>query len=133
MKKIIFYLFLLFSSFIIAQPPNLRLKNITFNQKVKKVKGKQLVLKRVISDSRCPEGVNCIWAGECQIEVAIYKNRKLISTESILLSPKLKSENLSWFQEFYSNQNIFEISLFPYPKSEEIINSKDYYIKVLYK
>jgi hypothetical protein len=133
MKKIILYLFLLFSSFIIAQPPNLRLKNITFNQKIKKVKGKQLVLKRVISDSRCPEGVNCIWAGECEIEVAIYKNRKLISTENILLSPKLHSENITWFKEFYANQNIFEILLLPYPKNEVSINPKDYYVKIIYK
>lgn len=133
MKKLFLFLFLIFSCSIIAQQPNLKLKKITFYQKIKKLKGKQLVLKRVISDSRCPEGVNCIWAGDCEIEVAIYQNRKLISTENILLSPKRHDENLSWFKEFYNNQNIFEISLLPYPKNEVITNPKDYYVMVISK
>lgn len=28
--------------------------------------------KKVLSDSRCPRGVTCIWAGEAKVLVAIY-------------------------------------------------------------
>ena len=35
----------------------------------------------MISDSRCPEGVNCVWAGEVQLELEIYKNQKIEKSE----------------------------------------------------
>ena len=33
--------------------------------KLVKPKGTQLVVKQVISDARCPVGVDCVWAGCC--------------------------------------------------------------------
>jgi hypothetical protein len=127
MKKIVLYLFLLFSIVINAQ------KAAIFSQKLVKKKGTQLILKSVVNDSRCPEGVNCIWAGECEIEVAIYKSRKLIATENIVLSPKATKENLEWFQKYYPNQKIKEINVLPYPKSEVVINPKDFVVKILFE
>jgi hypothetical protein len=36
-------------------------------------KGFTLVLKEVVSDSRCPEGLNCIWAGEVTVLIRYTK------------------------------------------------------------
>lgn len=126
MKKIFLCLFLFFSIAINAQ------KTTVFSQKLNKKKGIQLVLKSVVNDSRCPEGVSCIWVGECEIEVEIYKNRKLISTENIVLSPKSTKENLEWFNQYYPNKKIKEINVFPYPKSEVFVDPKSYFVKILF-
>jgi hypothetical protein len=127
MKKLILFLFLLFSIAINAQ------KTAVFSQKLTKKKGIQLVLKSVVNDSRCPEGVSCIWLGECEIEVAVYKNRKLISTENIVLSPKATKENLEWFEKYYPNHLIKEINVLPYPKDGVLVNPKDYLIKMIFE
>ena len=133
MKKSILFILLLFCSFAIAQKEKNVLKSVTFSQKLINKRGLQLVLKSVTNDSRCPEGVNCIWAGECEIEVAIYKNRKLISTENILLSPKMQKENTAWFQKYYPKIKIKEIGVLPYPKNQVVLDPKDNYVKIYFE
>ena len=133
MKKSILLILFLFCSFAIAQNDKNVLKSVTFSQKIIKKRGLQLVLKSVTNDSRCPEGVNCIWAGECEIEVAVYKNRKLISTENILLSPKMQKENIDWFQKYYPRFKIKEIGVLPYPKNEVVLDPKDNYVKIFFE
>ncbi len=119
--------------FVFGQKSTEKLKSISFTQKPINKKGIQLVLKKVVNDSRCPEGVNCIWAGECEIQIAIYKNRKLLSTESVLLSPKLQKENVAWFTKYYPKLNITEIGVLPYPKNETLINPKDFFVKIYFE
>ncbi len=133
MKNIILLLILLLNISVFSQNAEKPLKFLKFTQKVIKKRGAQLILKKVINDSRCPENVNCIWAGECEIQVAIYKNRKLISTENILLSPKLQSENIAWFSKYYPNLKIKEISVLPYPKNEVVVNPKDFFVKIYFE
>ncbi|WP_010230960.1 hypothetical protein [Gillisia marina] len=36
-------------------------------------KNKSIQFKKVISDSRCPKDVTCIWAGEAKVLVAIWR------------------------------------------------------------
>jgi hypothetical protein len=57
--------------------------------------GYTLVLKEVTSDSRCPQGLNCIWAGEAQVIVSVYNNKKLVEDVAIsfLLKWYLKTIN----------------------------------------
>ena len=133
MKNLFLAIILLFSISVLAQKNDKVLKGISFSQKILKKRGTQLVLKKVINDSRCPEGVNCIWAGECEIEIAIYKNRKLIDTENILLSPKLQKENIAWFAKYYPKLKITEIGVLPYPKNDVVINPKDYFVKIYFE
>ncbi len=130
MKKTILFLILFVCISINAQKKDTFLKSVSFSQKLVKKKGTQLVLKKVINDSRCPEGVNCIWAGECEIQVEIYKNQKLVSKQNILLSPKLYKENILWFSKYYPKLKITEINVLPYPKSEVIIDPKDFFVKI---
>jgi hypothetical protein len=133
MKNFLLLLILLINLSVFGQKITQKVKSISFTQKVLKKRGVQLVLKKVISDSRCPENVNCIWAGECEIEVAVYKNRKLIATENLLLSPKKYKENSEWFQQYFTTQKIKSFSVLPYPKSEVVINPKDYFIKLIFE
>ena len=133
MKNILLAIILFFSISILAQKNDKILKSVSFSQKLLKKKGTQLILKKVVNDSRCPEGVNCIWAGECEIEIAIYKNRKLIDIENVLLSPKLQKENIAWFTKYYPKLKITEIGVLPYPKNDVVINPKDYFVKIYFE
>ncbi len=134
MKKLLFtMLVLVLCQFACVSKKETVIDKSVISQKLSDSKDIQLVLKSVVNDSRCPENVNCIWAGECEIQIAIYKNRKLISTENILLSPKLQTENITWFSKYYPNQKIKEIGVLPYPKSEVIVDPKDYFVKILFE
>ena len=38
----------------------------------------EMKISKIISDSRCPEGVTCVWAGEVQLEIEIYISIQMI-------------------------------------------------------
>ena len=131
--SVVLFVFLIFSCSISAQQLNLKLKKITFYQKIKKLKGKQLVLKRVISDSRCPEGVNCIWAGEVTVLVSVYKNKKFIEDKTISISIPKTDENTAILSKYMpSSQKIKSVDIFPYPKKGVVLDAKSYYIRIGY-
>lgn len=96
--------------------------------------GYTLVLKQVISDSRCPQGLNCIWAGEAQVIVSVYNNKKLEEDVVITLSPKMLLENNKWFAKYTKekHKDIQNVELVPYPKKDKPITQKEYYLKVGY-
>lgn len=134
MKNLIFAVYLLFSFSISAQSnsktESVKIKQITCIKK----KGTQLVLKEVLMDSRCPQEVNCIWAGEATVLISVYKDGKLIEDKTIILSSRKEEENKLWFASNMPSkkQSLNEISLVPYPKKEVKITPKDYYINISY-
>ncbi|RKD13823.1 hypothetical protein BCY91_09700 [Pelobium manganitolerans] len=70
-----------------------------------------------IDDSRCPIGVNCIWAGEARVQFnATQLNSDTASFE--LRLPTAKKDTLS----FKLNQNYYQAVLFgvkPYPSAQQ--------------
>ncbi len=136
MKKAILLLLLVFTTGLVAQTTKKeKLKFVEIKQNAKlKGKGYQLILKEVISDSRCPEGVTCIWAGEVQFVVSVYKDKKIVQDETITLSPKQNQDIKAWFSKYMPSckKNIKSIGVLPYPKDGSVINPKDYYVKIGY-
>jgi hypothetical protein len=130
--KPIFIIVVLFLGFsVLAQKSAKKLKQVIITQRVDtKKKATQLVLKSVVNDSRCPEGVECIWAGEIELVMSIYKNTKLIKTENVLVSGKDYEKSLAWFEQYYPKNKIKELQVLPYPKEGETHDFKDYYIKI---
>ncbi|HEX8575436.1 MAG TPA: hypothetical protein VF677_04000 [Flavobacterium sp.] len=134
MKKYFILIFLVFTTAFLAQDPekeNLHYYKITQDKKLPK-KGYHLVLKKVISDSRCPEGVNCIWIGEAEVIVSLYKNRKLITEKALTLSPtpQQNQEGIAWLSKYVLQpyKNIKTVEVVPYPKEGVKIDVKKYYI-----
>lgn len=110
-----------------------KLADFTITQaKMLKKTGTQLFLKQVISDARCPEGLDCVWAGEAQANISIYKNGKWADEQILTFSPKTQIENKQWIAEQLSipMEKIKSVTLFPYPKNEVKIDPKTYVIKV---
>lgn len=104
------------------------------DQKLDSKQNKEIVLVKVINDSRCPQGVQCIWAGEITFEVAAYENRKLVEQTQLTLSPNKEKLVIDWFIKHLpeSKTPLREINIGPYPKQDKLITPADYFIKLIY-
>jgi hypothetical protein len=136
MKKSFLLFLIVCSTLTFAQNPvneNIKYLKIT-QKKCANKKGYQLVLKQVVNDSRCPEGLNCIWAGEASAIVSVYKDSKLIEDNTMVFSMKNEQENLKWFANYLpeKQRKIRSASVFPYPQKGVKINAKDSYLKIGY-
>ena len=136
MKNSLLAFLLIFSVSVFAQ--NLKKENIKYVKITQKIclkkTGYQLVLAAVISDSRCPEGVTCVWAGEASAVISVYKDSKLVEDKTIVFSLKNEEENNQWFAKYLpeKQRKIKNSHVFPYPKQGVTVTKKDYYIKIGY-
>ena len=132
MKKILFFIVVSLLISCVAKK-DIVVDNSIISQKRIEKNELQLVLKSVANDSRCPEGLDCIWAGEVTVELQVLENLKILETKTMVISSKNQKENISWLSKYYPTQKINAIQVLPYPKNEVVINPKEYYIKVLSK
>ena len=136
MKTRIFLLLLCAFSLTVSAQKKKKAKltdfSITQTKSIQK-KGTQLFLKKVISDARCPEGIDCVWAGEAQANISTYKNGKWVDETILTFSFKKEEENKKWLSQQLNIPiaKIKSIQLVPYPKDSIKINPKDYQIKVM--
>jgi hypothetical protein len=98
--------------------------NLKIGQTVS-ISGEDLKIKilDVINDSRCPQGVVCVWAGEVSCEVEfIYNGHK--QTETLTQSggsDELAEFRLDKYKLFFDVQ--------PYPEEDKIIAESEYYLR----
>lgn len=127
MKKIIFLLLLSFSIAGFSQQSN----KITTKKCIPK-KGYHLKLVNFLNDSRCPEGVTCVWPGEVSVVVAVYNDKKFIEEKTILFNSKNREENIEWFENYYSKK-IKRVLVVPYPKEGVVVKAKNKFIEVVFQ
>lgn len=135
MKNIVLFSFLLFCTFSFSQIAEEKVSIAKITQKkCFKKKGFTLVLKEVVSDSRCPEGLNCIWAGEVTVVLSVYKDSKLVEDNTMVFSTKNQEENKLWFCKYLpdNQKNLKSVQVLPYPNKDTPIDKKKYFIKVSY-
>ena len=85
---------------------------------------------KIISDSRCPKSVNCVWAGEAKVQVAIYKGRKKLGKKTLIFDASgviTDKKNLLFSDE---EARIIGMALFPYPQSPDNIPAEAYCLEV---
>jgi len=126
MKKLLLLLTLVFSISFYAQSEI----KITPKKCIPKT-GYHLRLKNVINDSRCPEGVTCIWAGEVSVVVEVYNDKKFIEEKTITFNSKNRDENIQWFSTYYTGK-IKSVGVGPYPKEGVLVKDKKKYIKIVF-
>ena len=126
MKKILSLLFLLLSSLIFAQS-EFKIASKKSFQKL----GYGFQLIKVFDDSRCPEGVTCIWAGEVSATLKVYKNNKFFELKTVTFNAKNKEENFKWFSTYFQKK-IKSIGVLPYPKEGQIVKLKNQYIHIVF-
>ena len=81
--------------------------------------GLRISFSRVTEDSRCPEGVKCVWTGNAKVVLKLSKARKRSAIMSLntTLDPK---------HDDYREYDVKLVNLNPYPKKDVRIKKKDY-------
>lgn len=80
----------------------------------------------VLEDSRCPEYVNCIWAGRARILVEIKDESNKIVRKKLLFGQTKPGEIIDNKLFSVENTNVKGLTLSPYPNSEEKTKLNDY-------
>ena len=81
--------------------------------------GLELAFETVVSDSRCPRGVQCIRAGEATIRIAVEKAPNARASFELLTTP---SRN----EATYSPYSIRLLGVNPYPDAGRRIQPEEY-------
>ena len=124
MKKLLLITIVFFNLSIYAQSEI----KITSKKCIPK-KGFYLKLKSIPSDSRCPENVTCVWAGEVTVIMEVYNDEQFLEEKTVTFNSKYTEENNLWFSKYYPN-TIKSISVLPYPEAGVDVNAKEYYILI---
>lgn len=91
----------------------------------------QIKLLKVIADSRCPEGVNCIWEGQVEMIVGVYKSGELIEENQLIVNSKTIEENTTWASK-YTDKPVTFIGVSPNRVKDTPINEGDYKLLLKY-
>ena len=91
----------------------------------------ELVFVDVLSDSRCPKDVTCVWAGQAVALVEVYKDQVLIERKEVVFDPgKNTNLNLKTLCD-YKGLRVLANNLLPYPEqSQEKIKKEAYYLQL---
>lgn len=132
MKKLILILLMFFTVTSYAQQidtPKIAIK-IPLGE-TETIDGVSIKFVDVLEDSRCPEGVNCVWAGEVKISVEIT-NGKQSEKREITFGGIQKDES---DKLLYSSSDITLTAemVKPYPKASASIKKGDYELLVCKK
>ena len=84
---------------------------------------KTLKFKEVISDSRCPVDVTCVWAGELRILAEVYEGNKKVESFELVSNTPFKFNYGD-----YLNMQFNMMSVSPAPKVNRKLTLKDYRI-----
>lgn len=130
---------LFFSCSMLAQEPKDSVEVKMFSSNLQKGEllqfgDKSIKFLEVISDSRCPKEVTCVWAGEAKLLVGVFQNGKLIKEMVVSSSPSNGSHNIPL--NFSSEGIAYSISgleLYPYPTTSAKIPEGEYSLKILVK
>ena len=83
---------------------------------------------KVISDSRCPKNVQCVWAGEAKILVKVYRNGVFDSEEQLTIHPQGIEKTI--LEGLSSKLTALKaMHLLPYPGAAIDNSEKEYYIQ----
>lgn len=83
---------------------------------------------RVAADSRCPTGVDCVWAGNAEVIVEVgAKNRRVSKT--LRLNTNASPERPA--EDKYRSYTVKLVGLKPYPRTTRKIRQGDYTVTLL--
>lgn len=94
------------------------------------VKGLNIEFEKVISDSRCPEGVACVRAGEAKVLVNIYDGLELLESKEMNFYPSSVINKMKPILFKGENILINALSLSPYPEVHHRIPEKMYCLDI---
>lgn len=89
-------------------------------------------IEKILSDSRCPEGVQCIRLGEVELLLGFYENETKTEEVQLTIDYKHFEENKRFFETKISDKNkvIATIAILPKKIDGQKIETKDYKLKI---
>lgn len=81
--------------------------------------GLAVAFESVLEDSRCPEGVDCIWSGNAKIRLRSNKQKQAPAIIELNTDVGAKSSS-------YSNYEIRLVALKPRPKADKAVQPNEY-------
>lgn len=84
-----------------------------------KREGLKVIFASVAEDSRCPEGVQCVWMGNGKIVLRVNKARRGANVMRLNTTVEPK-------QDDYLGYDVKLVSLSPYPKKDAPVKRKEY-------
>lgn len=126
----------LVSEIVVAQDStNIKVEvpKIVFKLPIEKsytLKDVQVKFVDVLSDSRCPKYVTCVWAGQAVVLVEVYKNKVLLEQKEIVFEPGKKADKD--LITLYSSEEITILAhdVLPIPNSRDKIKKEAYYLQL---
>lgn len=85
----------------------------------------QFKLKKVIADSRCPEGLNCVWEGQVEMVVSVYKENELVEEKELIVNSQTTDKNVAWANQYSKNKITF-IGVLPKRIKDQEIKESEY-------
>jgi len=90
----------------------------------------QIKFSDVLSDSRCPEDVTCMWAGEAAVLIDVLKDDVIIKQKKLVFQPgKKMDDNL---MNLFSSEkhSVLALGILPNLNSNIKIKKEDYYLQL---
>ena len=84
----------------------------------------------VESDSRCPKGVQCVWAGEAVVLLDVFKNGKKLEQKRVIISPTNSLVNKIGNVFSSETLKVSGFNIAPYPEYRNKIKPEEYYIQL---
>ena len=81
---------------------------------------------KIVSDSRCPENVECVWEGQAEVEIKTIFKKDLINNFVLIQragQPELGDTTIAGYHYLLTKVN-------PYPIDPVVIDSSDYDIEI---
>jgi len=114
-----------------VEPP----KNVTRLKVGKDIRFGDMCIKfiRVTEDSRCPQGVDCMWAGEVKALIGFYENGTLLEEKEFVFGAQ--AINKTQTKEIFVSpkKTMFAYHMSPEPSAEQRIDPKAYYLEFFIK
>lgn len=133
MKKSVFILFVLMTSFVFSQEekvesPKIAIK-ILFGESIT-LEGHTVKFVKVLEDSRCPENTTCIWEGRARVRVEIIQDGEDTIFKELIFGKVNSGESGDKELFFFNESKVFGLTLNPYPNSKEALNGDPYVLLV---
>jgi hypothetical protein len=85
--------------------------------------GLRLRFVRVVADSRCPTGVDCVWAGNAEVVIEVGARNRRVS-KTLRLNTNASPERPA--EDKYRSYTVKLVELKPYPRTPRKIRQGDY-------
>lgn len=116
------------SSHVILEAPKIVAK--LFLGQTYQIEDVELKFSDVLSDSRCPEDVTCMWAGEAVVLIDILKDNEVIEQKKLTFQAGKKIDEKLFTLFSSKTSTIMALRILPNLNSNKKLKKEEYYLQL---